>query len=96
MTTYTYDTNADEDAALDIELMKINGQLASQNQKSVDLQGMFTLFVAEKLKPMTMQTLQMRLTPLIQKFIDSPEETRQALELAVATLPVIQAEIKGQ
>lgn len=76
---FQYETSKDEDAALAIELMKINGQLVSQGNQPVDLQGMFTLFVRDRLRPLTIQTLQARVAPLVQAFIDGSDIERDQL-----------------
>lgn len=83
---YTYDTTADEDAALAIELMKINGQLVGQGNAPVDLHGMFTLFVRDRLRPLTIQTIQSQVAPVIQKYLDGDAATRQKI-LDSATQP---------
>lgn len=88
MATYTYTTNADEDAALDIELMKINGQLVSQNQPAVDLQGLFTLFVQQRLHPIAQQALQSRAQPLLAAFMKADEPTRAQM---LAAVPIVKA-----
>lgn len=93
MATYTYTTSADEDAALAIELMKINGQLAGQQKQPVDLQEMFVLFVADKLTPMRVQYVQAQAQPILQAFINADQPTRDKM---AANLSVASASINTQ
>jgi len=84
MAIYTYETNADEDAALNLELMKINGQLVSQQRPPVDLSGMWQLLIADRLKPLTQQVLQQRLQPVIEAYMscDCPVKRQAILDAA--------------
>lgn len=84
---YTYTTNTDEEAALDLELAKANGQLAGQNQPLLDKQGLFALFVSQKLQPLAQQVLLARASPLVEHFLKSDEATRTQLLSATKVIP---------
>lgn len=83
MATYTYETSADEDAALALELMKVNGQLVTQQKKPVDAQGLFSLFVADKLTPLRMQLLQSQMVDIQVAFMSADDAARQQMAAAV-------------
>lgn len=76
MATYTYETSDDEEAALDLEVLKINGQLAAQNKPPLDKKQCFKVIVADKFKPLAQQLILAKVSPIIQKFIDGDETVR--------------------
>lgn len=84
MATYTYDTNADEDAALDLELMMINGQLVSQKKPPVDLQGMFVLFVQQHLRPLVENKLTTEFADVRDAYFKGDDSARKQILAAVS------------
>lgn len=84
MATYTYTTNADEDAALAKQLPIVNGQLVSQGQPPVDLQGMWKILMFQRLQPLVSIALSEQAAPLLEKFRAADAAGRAQL-LASAT-----------
>lgn len=80
---YIYTTSIDEDQALELELAKANGQLASQGQQVLNAQGLFTLFVSQKLFPLTHQVLLSQASPLVDAYVKADAPTRQQILASV-------------
>lgn len=88
MATYTYETSRDEESALDLEMAKINGQLAAQNKPPLDKRSIFNLIVTDKFKPLAQQFLLAQVSPVVQKYLDSDDATRVKILESVATADV--------
>ena len=88
MATYTYTTPVDEDAALARELPRVNGQLVAQGQPPVDLQGLWTIMIFQRLQPLVSLTLSEQVSPVIQKFIQTDLAGRAQIIAAVSAVPV--------
>lgn len=92
MTTLTYDSSPDEDAAMSIGLAITNGGLMSRGLSPIDLQGYFVLWVKEKISPMAMQALVNRSDPLRVAFLAADENGRQQLLAAAKAIVPIAAD----
>lgn len=91
MTTLTYESTPDEDAAMAIGLVITNGGLMSRGLPQTDLQGYFVLLVKDKLSPMALQALVNRADPLRVAFLAADENGRQQLLAAAkAIVPVVE------
>lgn len=88
MDALTYTPTADEEAGLAIELMKANGQLASQGKPPLDRQGLFELFVKQHLQPFVAQVLQPKMNALQQKYLDASSAEREQIDTAIAAVVV--------
>lgn len=87
MTIYTYDTSADEEAAMDYDQAVVNGQRMSANPPlpPMSKQELFVYGVSNKwLRQSAMQRLQAQFDPMIQAFMAADLPTRDKMKASFA------------
>lgn len=92
MATYTYETSADEELAIDYDQAVVNGQRFSQTPPlpPLDRQTLFSYAVSTKwLGPSTMQRIQAKADPILQAFYSTDQPTRDKITAAVAAIAPI-------
>jgi len=89
MTTFTFEPTPDDELAIALDLAKVNGQLAGNNQPPIDAQTMFTMTVRQRwLAPISQQIVQGQLSPIITDFLKRDAAGRAAL-LAIPEIDAI-------
>lgn len=86
MATYTYDTSADEEMAMDYDQAVVNAQRMAANPPlpPMNKQELFVYGVSNKwLRSSSMQRLQAQFDPMVQAFIAADQPTRDKITAAV-------------